>query len=46
VHFTAFYKGEAGDLLAAALLPEEMIDQVDRYLKASAVDFFYLTLGD
>jgi hypothetical protein len=46
VHFTAFYDGEAGDLLAAALLPEEMIDQVDRYLKASAVDFFYVTLGD
>jgi hypothetical protein len=27
-------------------LPEEMIDQVDRYLKASPVDFFYVTVEE
>jgi hypothetical protein len=42
VHFTAFRAGEGG-LAAEALLPEDMIDQVDRYLGASPVDFFYVT---
>jgi hypothetical protein len=46
VHFTAFYPDEAGALVADPLLPEEMFDQVDRYLGASPVDFFYVTLGE
>ncbi|NUM46260.1 MAG: phosphodiester glycosidase family protein [Anaerolineales bacterium] len=46
VHFTAIYPDETGELLAEALLPEEMIDQVDRYLKASPVDFFYVTVEE
>ncbi|MFZ6029438.1 MAG: hypothetical protein ACOYYS_17130 [Chloroflexota bacterium] len=45
VHFTAFSPGENG-LAAEALLPNDMIDQVDRYLGASPVDFFYVTLRD
>ena len=35
---------QEGDLIADPLLPETMIDKIDRYLGASAVDFFYLTL--
>lgn len=45
VHFTAIHPGEAG-LVAEPLLPEDMTDQVDRYLGASPVDFFYVTLRD
>ncbi len=43
VHFTAI-RPEQGELVAEPLLPEEMFDQVDRYLGPSPVDFFYLTL--
>jgi hypothetical protein len=46
VHFTAIHAGEAGELVAEPLLPEEMFDQVDRYLEASPVDFFYVTLRE
>ena len=46
VHFTAIRAGEAGELFADPLLPGEMIDQVDRYLAASPVDFFYVTLRE
>ena len=45
VHFTAI-KSRDGDLVAVPLLPEEMFDQVDRYLNASPADFFYVTLLD
>lgn len=45
VHFTAI-REEAGNLVGEPLLPEQMIDKVDRYLGASPVDFFYITLRD
>ncbi|GAB4581537.1 MAG: hypothetical protein Fur0022_42850 [Anaerolineales bacterium] len=45
VHFTAISPGETG-LIADPLLPEDMIDHVDRYLNPSPVDFFYVTLQD
>lgn len=43
VMFSAF-RFEDGEWLAEALLPDLMTDKVDRYLYASPVDFFYLTL--
>lgn len=43
VHFTAFRLVDSG-LVAEPLLPQAMLDKVDRYLEASPVDFFYLTL--
>ncbi len=45
VHFTAI-REEAGNLVAEPLLPEQMIDKIDRYLGASPVDFFYITIRD
>ncbi|MCB9134596.1 MAG: phosphodiester glycosidase family protein [Anaerolineales bacterium] len=45
VHFTAIYPNETGTLVADPLLPQDMIDHVDRYLNASPVDFFYVTVG-
>jgi hypothetical protein len=42
VHFTAIRTVD-GELLADPLVPDEMIDHVDRYLGPSPVDFFYLT---
>ena len=45
VHFTAIYAGE-DRLRVEALLPEDMTDQVERYLGASPVDFFYVTLRE
>ncbi|MBN2148758.1 MAG: hypothetical protein JW726_15325 [Anaerolineales bacterium] len=45
VHFTAFREQE-GSLAAEPLLPNEMIDKIDRYLGASPVDFFYITLRE
>jgi len=44
VHFTAFQPDQNGVLTAEPLLPNDMIDQVDRYLGPSPVDFFYITL--
>lgn len=43
VHFTAIHPDETGTLGADPLLPQDMIDHVDRYLNASPVDFFYVT---
>jgi hypothetical protein len=45
VHFTAI-ESQDGELVAVPLLPDDMFDQVDRYLKASPADFFYVTLLD
>lgn len=45
VHFTAI-RAEGDTLLADPLLPNDMIDHVDRYLNPSPVDFFYVTLRD
>jgi hypothetical protein len=41
VHFTAF-RSEDGNLVAEPLLPNHMIDNVDRYLGPFAADFFYI----
>jgi hypothetical protein len=46
VHFTAFYPDESGAPAADPLLPDEMIDQVDRFLHPFAADFFYVTLQE
>jgi hypothetical protein len=46
VHFTAFYPDESGAPAADPLLPDEMIDQVDRFLHPFAADFFYVTLRE
>ncbi len=43
VHFTAIRLVD-GQMVAEALLPQSMIDKVDRYLLRSPVDFFYVTL--
>lgn len=45
VHFTAIRVLD-GQLVAEPLLPQSMIDKVDRYLEASPVDFFYVTLTE
>ena len=45
VHFTAIRMVE-GELIAEPLLPDEMIDRIDRYLGPSPVDFFYVTSFD
>jgi hypothetical protein len=45
VHFTAIH-AEEGSLVAEPLLPKDMIDQIDRYLGPSPVDFFYITLRE
>ena len=42
VHFTAIRTVE-GQLSAEPLMPDDMIDHVDRYLGPSPVDFFYVT---
>jgi hypothetical protein len=42
VHFTAI-QSEDGKLVAEPLLPNDMKDQIDRYLGPSPVDFFYIT---
>ncbi len=42
VHFTAIRDIE-GELVAEPLLPDDMIDHIDRYLNPSPVDFFYIT---
>jgi hypothetical protein len=42
VHFTAI-QSEDGKLVAEPLLPDDMKDQIDRYLSPSPVDFFYIT---
>ena len=42
VHFTAIRMVE-GAFIAEPLLPDEMIDRIDRYLNPSPVDFFYVT---
>lgn len=42
VHFTAIHS-EEGNLVAEPLLPNHMIDHIDRYLVPSAADFFYIT---
>ena len=43
VHFTAIHS-EEGKLVAEPLLPNDMSDQIDRYLGPFAADFFYITL--
>ena len=43
VHFTAIHS-EEGRLVAEPLLPNDMIDHIDRYLGPSPADFFYITL--
>ncbi len=45
VHFTAI-RALDGRLVAEPLLPQSMIDKVDRYLDTSPVDFFYVTLRE
>ncbi|HJS28343.1 MAG TPA: hypothetical protein VJ768_01885, partial [Anaerolineales bacterium] len=45
VHFTAIHF-EEGAPVAEPLLPEDMIDQIDRYLGPSPADFFYVTARD
>jgi len=45
VHFTAIQAVE-GVLIAEPLIPNDMIDHIDRYLGPSPVDFFYVTLLD
>lgn len=45
VHFTAI-RALDGRLVAEPLLPQSMIDKVDRYLDTSPVDFFYVTLQE
>jgi hypothetical protein len=45
VHFTAIHALE-GALVAEPLLPDDMIDHIDRYLNPSPVDFFYITVLD
>lgn len=45
VHFTAIRDIE-GELVAEPLLPDDMIDHIDRYLLPSPVDFFYITALD
>lgn len=42
VHFTAIHS-EEGNLVAEPLLPNDMIDKIDRYLGPSPLDFFYIT---
>jgi hypothetical protein len=42
VHFTAIRFAD-GQPVAEPLLPDDMIDQVDRYLGPSPADFFYIT---
>lgn len=42
VHFTAI-QSEDGKLVAEPLLPNDMKDQINRYLGPSPVDFFYIT---
>ena len=43
VHYTAIHAVDS-ELASEPLLPKDMFDEVDRYLNASPVDFFYLTL--
>jgi hypothetical protein len=43
VLFTAIHS-EEGKLVAEPLLPNDMIDHIDRYLGPSPADFFYITL--
>ncbi|MCJ7584976.1 MAG: hypothetical protein MUO30_09450 [Anaerolineales bacterium] len=45
VLFTAIHS-EEGKLVAEPLLPNDMIDHIDRYLGSSPADFFYITLLD
>ena len=45
VHFTAIHAVD-GELNAEPLLPDDMIDHIDRYLIPSPVDFFYITALD
>jgi hypothetical protein len=45
VHFTAIHEQD-GSLAADPLLPDHMIDKIDRYLGASPVDFFYITVRE
>ena len=45
VLFTAIHS-EEGKLVAEPLLPNDMIDHIDRYLGPSPADFFYITLLD
>ncbi len=42
VHFTAI-QSEGGKLVVEPLLPNDMKDQINRYLGPSPVDFFYIT---
>lgn len=45
VHFTAIHS-EDGNLVAEPLLPDHMIDHVDRFLSPFAADFFYVVTVD